>query len=348
MESLFSRLFKYRSSEKRIQQENFLTEIFAFLLENVPGLLPAFLNKCDIIVQNQPEKIRVESQLSFSTYPERIQPDISIRFSTDNQRWLVFIENKISAAEGEDQLKRYLSYLEKEAKNNTNCILLYVTRFHDPKNISSMVVTFGQIRWWQIYEILATFEDNPFVTQTRLYMNENDLNMSRNFSFDHITAMMKWRTVREMMDTSLGDNVEKRFVEVTGGRYRTDWIEKNFREWWDYFHAIGYLLCFEMGYFIENSRDENYPEVGGAIIVQPEHPKRSQVVQALHGFNLRHNSWELSENFTKEDEEVWIAKGRSLQEFLGMDDHISAIQRWFLEVLSDVEAFQKDYRLKWD
>jgi hypothetical protein len=80
MESLFSRLFKYRSSDKRVQQENFLTEIFAFLLEdkNVPGLLDSFLNEFEIIRQNQLESIRVETQRSFFVNSDKITPEHDI------------------------------------------------------------------------------------------------------------------------------------------------------------------------------------------------------------------------------------------------------------------------------
>ncbi len=348
MESLFSRLFKYRSSDKRIQQENFLTEIFAFLLKN-PGLMAAFLNECGVTIQGQPENIEVKPQFSLSTYPEKIQPDISLEFIADNQKWLVFIENKVGAGEGEGQLKKYASYLEKEANEDTNCALLYITRFNDPKPSPSTKIIFGQKRWWEIHEMLDKFTGNPFVSQARLFMEENNLSLSKSFSANHITAMMYWNETKEMMDRSLGDVVEEKFKEITQRKYSAHWINKNLRDYGDYFQAIGNSLWFGIGYFLASSGDKNNPSVGGAIVVEPSYSKRPQAIQALREFSGKKNNWELSSNFDNEEEAIWITRGQSFKEFIGLDNHINAIQKLFLDILSDLAEFQKAYpQLKWD
>jgi hypothetical protein len=98
-----------------------------------------------------------------------------------------------------------------------------------------------------------------------------------------------------------------------------------------------------------NSIDENYPSIGGCIVVEPSYSRRSLAIQALREFAGKNNNWELSSNFDNEKDTVWITKGQSFKDFIGFDDHINAIQKLFLDILSDVEEFQKNYpRLKWD
>jgi hypothetical protein len=105
----------------------------------------------------------------------------------------------------------------------------------------------------------------------------------------------------------------------------------------------------EIGYFFVGNWDENYPNVGGAIVVDPDHPNRPQLIQAIKGYSAKNNTWRLYGNIQNEDELVWAGKFQSLKEFINSDDNIGAIQKLFLEVLSDVEAFQKDYPdLSWD
>lgn len=331
MESLFSRLFKYRSSEKRIQQENFLTEIFAFLLENVPDLLTAFLNEFGITTQNQLKSIRVETQRNFFINSDKITPDITIEFSVENQNWLVFIENKVDALEGENQLDRYLGYLSKETNNGTNCALLYLTRYDDPKLIDPPPgVIFKQIKWWQVYDILVKFEDNIFVSQARLFMEERDLNM-KIFSSHHITAVIYWSTAREMMERSLGDAVLEKFRKIAQ-RASIARADTNLRETGDYVYTVGHSFWLEIGYFIDEV-DKNYLYAGGAIGVDLGHQKKEKFTQGLKEFENQKNTWKLIED----EEEVWIEKLRPVEE--GIDIHF--IQNWFLEILADVEAFQK-------
>jgi|GEM_PF-2849635 len=340
MESLFSRLFKYRSSDKRVQQENFLTEIFAFLLKN-PALVAAFLNECGVAIQGQPENIKIDTQQSFSTYPERIQPDIFVRFFVDNQKWLVFIENKVGAREGENQLDRYLGYLSKEVNKDTNCALLYLTRYYDPKLVDPPLgVIFKPIRWGQVYSILAKFEDNVFVSQARLFMEENNLSLSRDFSTNEITAMMHWNTVRTMMDNSL-EEAQERLKQITG-------IKRLYQEdVGDYLYIAGKSLAIEIGYYLEDiakeATDEDFPYVGSAIVVYPEHRNREQITSAFMEFEKKGRNWKLRGDPKDKNDEIWVEKLLLLKEFMKSKDHISSIQQWFLkEILPDIEEFLKD------
>ncbi|GAB4437716.1 MAG: hypothetical protein Fur0044_34560 [Anaerolineae bacterium] len=260
----------------------------------------------------------------------------------------MFIENKVGALEGNEQLTKYSDCLEKETSQGTKCALLYITRFYDPKDSPSPQVTLFPIRWWQIHEMLDKFIDNSFVSQARLFMEENNLSLSKCFSDNHVKAMMYWNETKELMDVSLGDIVEEKFEEITRGKYSTYWVNKNLQLYGDYFQAVGNSFWFGIGYFMAHSGDENRPTIGGCIVVEPSYSKRLQAIQALREFAEKDNGWELSNNFNSEEETVWITKGQFLEEFMGSGNHINAIQNFFLEILSDVNEFQQSYpRLKW-
>lgn len=350
-ESLFSRLFIYRPSEHRNPAEDFFTEIFAFLLENVDGLLGEILSRSKVITQGQLEITEVKTQCQFSMQSGDIRPDIFVRFSANNENWLLFIENKIDAREGERQLESYLDYLGKKAKEDTDCVLLYITQFYDPKKVDPPSrVIFRQLRWGQIYEFLTKFESNEFVFQARLYMKENGMSMSRNFSSDHLKAMMQWIAVREMMDESFQGPVEEMFKGITNGvKYDPDSADENLRDYEDYFYVVGDLFWVGIGYVLTNTIDKDYPDVGGTIAVEPGFSNREQVISALSEFERENDGWKLRGNPYDKKEAVWIEKLRSLKEFINSEDDIALIQTWFLEVLLDVEKFQKgNPHLPWD
>jgi hypothetical protein len=354
MASLFSHLFKYRPSEHRNPEEDFFTEIFAFLLENIDGLLAEILNHFQIIPQGQLKITGVETQLQLNFQLRDIRPDIFIRFSLDEIKWLLFIENKIGAREGEQQLENYLNYLGREVEKGTNCALLYITHFYDPKKVDPpQGVLFYQIRWWQIHEILGLikFESDPVVFQARLYMKESGMSMSRNFSSEHTRAMAQWISVKAMMDESFRGSVEEKFKKINRGvKFDPEKAAQDLLFLEDYLYIAGYYFWIGIGYSLTDTIDKDYADVGGAIVVEPEFSKnRAQVIASLKEFAKKNDSWKPRGNQYDKKEAFWIEKLRSLKEFINSEDDIDLIQLWFLEILSDVEEFQKDYpQLKWD
>ena len=89
-DTLFNRIYSYRESEDKNSKENYLTEIFAYTLENDESFFMSFLNLLQI--KTSIEKIirrEIKTQVSYINYSRR--PDIEIKFDDT----VIIIENKI-------------------------------------------------------------------------------------------------------------------------------------------------------------------------------------------------------------------------------------------------------------
>jgi hypothetical protein len=125
MESLFSRLFKYRERENRSPEEDYMTELIAYIFQNHRSVLLSFLKECNINHGYiEMEGITVSTQYVLGNLESR--PDIAIKLINKNgKQSIIFIENKINAAEGPNQLRRYFTYLsEKNQGNVQSCHLI--------------------------------------------------------------------------------------------------------------------------------------------------------------------------------------------------------------------------------
>ena len=122
-DDLLVRLINHRVTDERSRKEDYLTECFAWILENDYDIRTWFLKKAgalfkdnkDNIVPLKDLKYKIETQKSLSSND---RPDITIK----SDDFLLIVECKVDAPIDEEQLKRYLDYAKK--KKNSNVLAL--------------------------------------------------------------------------------------------------------------------------------------------------------------------------------------------------------------------------------
>ena len=234
MESLFTKLFRYRERENRSPEEDFMTELIAYMFQNHRSILMSFLEECGI-TQAGVESVTVSTQYVLNNSESR--PDIAIKLTDGSGKQLIiFVENKIHAAEGPNQLQRYFSYLsEKRQDNMCSCYLIYITKNYDSKENLDFLsknrneVSFIQLRWWQVFQILKPHEDIEMIEEILKFMKERGLSMSRNFTSYDISTLMNMNRVREMVQESLSGKVEEMFNKISGIKYSMPSAESQLR-----------------------------------------------------------------------------------------------------------------------
>ena len=162
--SLFGRLFKYRATEGKSPQEDFLTEALAGVLESSFLLRVAFVKECvKELVDCDLETVSVETQKGAGSYG-RLDLWLEAR-ECSGERHVVVFENKIWAGEGENQLGRYARYLQdhEEAESRT---LIYLTPyassdFEESENANSPGVEFLELRWFQVFNRMKAWMESP-------------------------------------------------------------------------------------------------------------------------------------------------------------------------------------------
>ncbi len=206
--SLFSNLYKYRQKEGKDASENFLTELFAYVLQNDEDFQFAFFQillkdnkKFDLDFEKK-YVIKVSSQNKYPIPNETskfIQPDIEIEFFDDNKLIaLFFIENKIDSHLGNrkdevnndtNQLINYEKVLICKSKDEAkNIYLIYLTKYFE--DISSKFDPskkyFKQITWNEVFQHTLSkreFQDkNSISSQFKLYLTELGMNNTNSFN----------------------------------------------------------------------------------------------------------------------------------------------------------------------
>lgn len=186
MKSLFSKLYSYRQQEKRNQRENFLTEIFAYCLQEDEAFRTEVLQKITTCFLGVPT---ITTQ---STYIEG-RPDIEIIWKDDGG--LILIECKIDSAEGPKQLERYQQILKRSKAKVKK--LVYLTKYPEIKNGEVIY-----LRWFEIKELINT-RHQPFTQQLKIYLEERNMSKVDNFSIEDETAVVNIGKVIEKMEVVL-------------------------------------------------------------------------------------------------------------------------------------------------
>ncbi|HHX22692.1 MAG TPA: PD-(D/E)XK nuclease family protein [Thermoanaerobacterales bacterium] len=361
MESLFLKLFRYRERKNRSPEEDFMTELLAYILKNHTESLLSVLRELKVIKQDvEISNIYVDTQYIIKGTENTCEsrPDIIIRFKDcGKKQHFILMENKIDSQEGINQLSRYLSYLNEQNEKGTMGALIYLTKNYDNKEyIRNMSldtehqIKFIQIRWWQLYQILKRYQEVEIIRETLKFMKEKGLSMSRKFSEMDVKAFMNVNRIKEMLQEGLGGAVEEKYNLITGTRYSITSADAELRNTGRYIYMANQKDWFwiGIGYWVDgNLINKEYPDLKVIIGVKPYHEERDKIIKAFKDFSYSNELWS---SFGLEDEESWAGIWRriSLKDLLVDDDHIGNIQQWFLEGLEDVEEFKNRYpKLPW-
>ncbi len=157
-QNLFSRLLKYRASDRKTPWENFLTEAFAAVLENDKEFTKKIIDeiyerKPSPTIQNMSQSDRLDFGIETQQRYEEGQPDLIIflneRDSNKKVGQIVF-ENKWGSPESGNQLEDYLNLIDNEEIER----LIYLTEIgvEDPKEVEEKKAE--HIFWNYIAKIL--------------------------------------------------------------------------------------------------------------------------------------------------------------------------------------------------
>ncbi len=164
--------FKY----DEVRHSKFLAWLLNPELEHAQGSLffKYFLEYAELPVEYAKKSYKVETEVRHD------ESQIDIEIKGDKSEFLIHIENKVNAAEGEKQLERETRDLEKKRvryrvkPENTHA--LYLTPSGElPENARK----FKALSWRQVAQAIKTFEDNAkaerakWVAEQYLYVVEN-------------------------------------------------------------------------------------------------------------------------------------------------------------------------------
>ncbi|WP_182914133.1 PD-(D/E)XK nuclease family protein [Paenibacillus sp. 1011MAR3C5] len=347
MSSLLMRLYRLLGNKDRNQQEDYLTEIFAEILEK-DGLLLDFLRTLTGISISSMDIREVTTQKTYAKQVDHIsdsRPDMMIRFSDRDKPHILFIENKLGTGEGYQQLKRYADHLRSYEADGCQTHLIYITKTYDPKKKSDIIqngnaATFDQVRWYQIYNWLQGHR-SELIDLFLGYMEEIHLNDSRRFVPQDIYAIQHMERLIRMMDACLDGPVEETVTALFNRS--TGWTNR-FAQLRDYGRYMkqndqGNFTVINFGFYLTN---DEYPLVSILFQVNPKCPNRAGLIQAMNEFVEQNEGWESQD---MDDNTSWatIYYDKNLLEFLSAADHIQVVQEHFIARLNELYVLKQQY-----
>lgn len=345
MSTLFKRIYSLLRQGQTNILEDYLTEIFSEIFEDRDMLIKFFNEFTEITLEN-PSDIQITTQRTFIKLPNHetdSRPDLVIQFRDNGKSFIAFFENKLEAEEGYNQLKRYAEHLKKYNEKGVDTSLFYITRYHDPKEEDSII----QIRWFEIFNWLNN-NRNQFTNKIIEYMEEIQLNETRRFLPQDIYAVQHMNRLQRMMDECLdgpvNDTMVKLFGQAIGWSNRNVQLRDHNRYLKVNTQDSNWSMWIGCGFFFN---EDEYPSVSVKFEVSPTCSKRNEAMEALKEFIESYNDWN---GYDLEDDTKWsgIICGKKLLDFFKDDDHIRAIQEFFIEKLEELNSIkQQPSDLNW-
>jgi len=153
-----------------------------------------------------------------------------------------------------------------------------------------------------------------------------------------------------MMDATMSDRVCAKFKKVVGGNAKTAPANRLKRlrdnEYTISARLNNNLLC-GYGYYFSYGRATGYPIISLWIQVYPKAPRREEIISAMKQICVDHQ-W-TGYSLDKPEAYSWISKRASLQHFLSSEDHVVAIEAFFLDRIAEVALLKQEYpTLPWE
>lgn len=354
MTGLFDTLFRLRSKSEKDPLEDFTTEIFAHCLNLNKEILYDFL-KSHNIIEKEFEKHSITTQYHLTKVNDQesdSRPDIAIFLDNAD----IFFENKIGSPEGKEQLKRYAEHLDKSDKEYKT--LVYLTRDYDKKEKVDIVkdcknketINFTPLRWYEIAHFFENYKDiNPIIQEFLIFLKAKGLSMNKQFSQNDIQTLNNFSNVTQMMDETMGGKVIEKFKSIDGNisLYSARFTQlRNHNRYIDGHSFAGkdqHWIGF--GYWFKYYDEQEYPELFVTVESAPKGPKREELIDALKKITNQKKYQKNWTGYRLDDPSAWagISCGRSLQDFLEEEDHIKAIQDFFIDAINELNEIFHAY-----
>ncbi len=345
MRSLFSRLLKLFPNSVRL--EEFFTEIITHLFESSPHLMVDWLKTENIIPSDfEYISLSVRSEVSFNAildHPIDSRIDFVIEMiGSNNNKIIIFIESKISASEGTDQLKRYADHLAQQKADKH--ILLYITRDFDPKEYSFSSIFFYQRRWRTFYIFLKKQQNSDLVVQILHLMEDIRMSSSHFFTPLDIVAIKNRNSAQSIMKETLSGDVERLFRKI----FNISTKKNPYEDYGDRYilaasvtHGKWVLWC-ELGYFTESNGENGFPDVGITFGIPPESNIKEETINSFKKITSNKLNWLVS-NLERPDEWPNLYNKRTLGDFINHADHVVGVKEYFLQILHEIQEIKDEY-----
>lgn len=359
MPSLFNTLLRLQSRHTdRTPLEDYFTELFAYLLQDAPDILAAFLVRFKLTQLPGPVFASVQTQVRYSRLEEHevgSRPDLVLQVESAGELGLVFIESKVGSEEIPGQLQRYAEHLAKQVGVSER-VLVFITRDYEHKeaadilaNVPDSGIQFVQLRWYDVYFFLNKgYSKNWLAREVCRFMEKNRMAQNLQFNPIDLLALTNFGQAKRMMDQTLDGAVLNRLQQFGGSGIKMGVAMQQFERQGRYILIADQLqgLWVGLGYFMPREDSLSYPRVGLTLEIDTRVDAESAkaIVEAMQAVAEGSADWSGTE-LTTTRQWVSINRQQPLQDYLHGENHLQQVTAYLLECLDAVEQVRKAYPL---
>jgi hypothetical protein len=353
MSGIYKKLFDLLNRSSGRPLEDFLTEIFAYVIKNDQLLLQDFLSYFNIL-SDDVDDLTVITQFELKALPAHevdSRPDIAIF----GEEAAILIENKLNALEGASQLSRYAEHLENFHKKKSK--LVYITRDFDQKNASEIFSNcsllsqqdFIQIRWFEVALFLKQdqYEDNTHVKELLYFMKQIRITMNHQFTPINILTLSNFSNVRQLMDEILLEEIYSRFKQVSGDatQHSTCLTQLKSHDRYVYYSKQKDKINILLGFWMNSENEKEYPEFGIQIELNPSSKKNKEWRESFRRISELHQGWE---PYNLDNPNAWcgVSKKDSLQQIISEDNHILKVKTLLNDWITELEEIIREFSIR--
>lgn len=225
---MFNNLYKlFKSSSQNEPLEDFTTELLAGLLRSDPSLCKRF---CQDFLAIPGEQFSTRTQVYYPKIAAE-ENNSFVDLVIESSEAICFIENKVEAKEGGEQLARYAQVLNTMEAKKT--FLRYCTKNHDPKEefkpLDKGQVQFSQYQWHELATFLKPFRDQVLVDYFISFLENHNMYFDMKLQPADLLAMENWQRVHIWINTVIDRAriaFNERFKSSQDPRYKNEFNEQ--------------------------------------------------------------------------------------------------------------------------
>lgn len=345
--SVFSELLKLykKGSSLKTPMEDFCTETLAGILRSDPELLQRFAE--EILQLPSEESYNLKTQKSY--YSDADGKSI-VDMVFESGSTLCFLEMKVHASEGYQQLEKYSKILFEYSMNkNKNVYLRYCTLYHDEKDGVSLGDNFQQFRWVNIAKFLENqIEKNQLINEFYQFLKENKMAGNERFTYEDVIGLKNLNGVFEKVNgvfNEIKKPLEDKFGKSGGGITNTGQIMNHGRLSIYCLNVIGTDPSEVLvGFNFQGSKAGEGPFISVHLWLGNQNESYDKFKSKFKDDEKKiFDAFKSNTVSFRDKSGIGLFFEKPVSDFLEIDNQFSSITEWIIQCLNDIDDFKKNY-----
>lgn len=331
-----------RGESLKTPMEDFCTEALSGILNSDPVILQQFTD--DILELPSEEKYHLKTQQS---YFNREDKQIIVDMVFESSATICFLEMKVYAKEGYNQLDRYDHQLDELSRLiGKTTRLRYCTLYTDPKKRFKESDHFAQFRWADIAEFLKAYlGNNQLINEFYQFLKEKKMTGNERFNHEDLIGLKVYAEIAGKVNEvfSLVEEKLSTFGTLSGGLIASRQIT-NYNRWATFCNGVigengsEVLVSFDF----QGSRYKDEPVISVQLFVNQKNTAYKKFVEVSTAL-YQDKKYEDKDIFSVGEHGAHIRFEKPIAVFFNTENQLNTIANWAENRLDHIAEFRSNH-----